>query len=157
MRLDRNIKERDHDPYGEVRKFPEGVYCPDCRAVYQEGRWVWPEKQPQTGEPYLCSACRRIKDDFPAGEVYLSGTYLKKHFHEIENLVQNIADDARGRSPLKRVMNILKDEASMRVRLTDDHLARQIGEALYRAYKGDLQVKYSDEEKFVRLYWHRDE
>lgn len=157
MRLDRNIKERDHDPYVGGRKFPEGVHCPECQAVYMEGRWVWPEKQPPTGGAYLCSACRRIRDDFPAGEVYLTGSYLKKHLHEIENLVRNIADDARDRSPLKRVMNILKDEAGMRVRLTDDHLARLIGEALYRAYKGDLQVKYSEEEKFVRLYWHRDE
>jgi hypothetical protein len=156
MRLNRYIKERDHDPYGEDRKYHEGVRCPECRAVYHEGRWIWPDKQPQTGEPCLCAACRRIKDNFPAGEVYLSGAYLKNHFHEIENLVQNIADDARGRSPLKRVMNIVKEEESMCVSLTDDHLARQIGEALYRAYKGDLQVKYSDEQKFVRLYWHRD-
>jgi hypothetical protein len=51
----------------------------------------------------------------------------------------------------------MQEADALRVRLTDDHLARQIGDALYRAYKGDLQLKYSDEEKFVRLSWHRDE
>jgi hypothetical protein len=55
------------------------------------------------------------------------------------------------------MMDIRPDEEGLRVRLTDDHLARQIGDAVYRAYKGNLQLKYSGEEKFVRLYWHRDE
>jgi hypothetical protein len=157
MRINRNIKERDHDPYAGGRKYSEGIYCPECHAVYQEGRWVWPEKPSTTGEPYLCAACRRIRDDFPAGEVFLTGSYLKSHWKEIENLIQNIVNEARVRSPLKRIINIIKKGEGVCVRLTDDHLARHIGDAIYRAYKGDLQVKYSDEEKFVRLYWHRDE
>jgi NMD protein affecting ribosome stability and mRNA decay len=158
MRIDRNIKEREHDPYVEGRKYPEGIYCSECHAVYQEGRWVWPEKPSKIGEASLCSACRRIRDDFPAGVVYLTGSYLKNHGNEIEHLVQNIVNEAKARSPLKRIINILKEkEGGICVRLTDDHLARHIGDAVHRAYKGDLQVKYSDEEKFVRLYWHRDE
>jgi hypothetical protein len=157
MRIDRNIKEREHDPYVEGRKYPEGVYCPVCHAVYQEGRWVWPDKPSVVGETFLCAACRRIRDDFPAGEVYLSGNYLNNHGNEIENLIKNIANEAKDRSPLKRIINIRKDETGICVRLTDDHLARHIGDAVFRAYKGDLQVKYSEEEKFVRLYWHRDE
>jgi hypothetical protein len=28
--------------------------------------------------------------------------------------------------------------------------------ALHKAYKGDLDVKYSYGERFVRLTWHRD-
>jgi len=105
----------------------------------------------------LCSACRRIRDDFPAGEIYLSGDYLVKHRGEIVNLITKLVMDARGRSPLKRMMDIREKDRRLCVRLTDDHLARQIGDAVYRAYKGDLQLKYSEEEKFVRLYWHRDE
>jgi NMD protein affecting ribosome stability and mRNA decay len=157
MRIDRNIKERGHDPYQKGRKHAEGAYCPECHAVYQGGRWVWPEDPVSPGEPYLCSACRRIRDDYPAGEVYLSGGYLVKHKDEIENLIQKIVKEARERSPLKRMMDIRKEKEGMCVRLTDDHLARHIGDALYRAYKGDLQLKYADEQKFLRLYWHRDE
>jgi NMD protein affecting ribosome stability and mRNA decay len=157
MRIDRNIKEKGHDPYGEARKHTEGAYCPECQAVYQGGRWVWPDRPEASGSPLLCSACRRIRDDFPAGECYLSGKYLKKHRQEIENLIRKLIREARQRSPLKRMMDIRPDDEGLRVRLTDDHLARQIGEAVHRAYKGNLQLKYSGEEKFVRLYWHRDE
>jgi NMD protein affecting ribosome stability and mRNA decay len=109
------------------------------------------------GEPLLCSSCRRIRDDFPAGELYLSGNYLIKHKKEIENLIHKIAKEARERSPLKRMMDMKKQDQGLCVRLTDDHLARHIGDAIFRAYRGDLQLKYSDEQKFVRLYWHRDE
>lgn len=158
MRIDRNIKERGHDPYGLGRKHTEGAYCPECRAVYQGGRWIWPDVGPVArGVPLLCSACRRIRDDYPAGEVYLSGGYLVKHKDEIENLVKKIVKDAKERSPIKRMIDMKKSNDGVCVRLTDDHLARQIGDSIYRAYKGDLQLKYSDEQKFVRLYWHRDE
>jgi hypothetical protein len=96
MRIDRNIKEKGHDPYGEPRKHTEGSYCPDCRAVYQGGRWVWSDRPVRSGTPLLCSACRRIRDDFPAGEIYLSGDYLVKHRGEIVNLITKLVMDARG-------------------------------------------------------------
>lgn len=157
MRIDKNIKEKGHDPYSEVRKHTEGAYCPECRAVYQGGRWVWPEGPTPLREPLLCSACRRIRDDFPAGEVFLSGNYLIKHKKEIENLIHKLVKEAKERSPLKRMMDIKQENKGLRVTLTDDHLARHIGDAIYRAYKGDMRIKYSDEQKFLRLYWRRDE
>ncbi len=158
MRIDRNIKEKGHDPYGQVKKHTKGAYCPECRAIYQGGRWIWPDKQPAAlGVPLLCSACRRIRDDFPAGEVRLSGIYLIKHKEEIENLVNKLVKEAKERSPGKRMIDMKKTDEELCMTLTDDHLARHIGDALHRAYKGDLQFTYSDEQKFVRLSWHRDE
>ncbi|HHO77390.1 MAG TPA: ATPase [Deltaproteobacteria bacterium] len=156
MRLDRNIKQKVHDPYDDRRKYPEGTYCPECGALYQGGRWKWPEKKEVTGQPCLCCACRRIRDRFSAGEVYLSGRYLHVHRSEILNLVGNIIRQEEVRSPLKRVIDFTEDAREVCVRLTDNHLARHIGEAVYRAYSGELEVKYSEEEKFVRLYWCRD-
>lgn len=156
MRLDRNIKQKEHDPYDEGRKYSEGTYCPECNAVYQGGRWKWPKKNNKTGEPLLCSACRRIRDRFPAGRVCLSGSYLKRHRTEIMNLIDNIVEQGKTRSPLKRVIDFTEENQEVCVSLTDNHLARHIGDALYKAYKGDLKVKYSEEEKFVRLFWHRD-
>lgn len=156
MRLDRNIKQKGHDPYDDGRKYSEGTYCPECQALYQGGRWKWPKRKDTTGDPFLCSACRRIRDRFPAGEVYVSGSYLKRHRNEIMNLIQNIIEKGKVRSPLKRVIDLKENNQAVCVSLTDDHMARHIGDALYKAYKGELEVKYSEEEKFVRLYWHRD-
>lgn len=156
MRLDRTIQEKSHDPYNEGRKFSEGMYCPDCQALYRQGRWKWPRKGDTFGEPYLCSACRRIRDKFPAGEVEVSGKYLNNHRDEIMNLIQNIIREEESRSPLKRVIEFANENGILRVSLTDDHLARHIGDALHKAYKGKLDIKYSGGERFVRLYWHRD-
>ena len=156
MRLDRNIKEKVHDPYDEGRKYSEGTYCPECQAIYQGGRWKWSETKNVNGEPCLCSACRRIRDRFPAGEVYLSGSYLLDHRKEIMNLIQNIIREEEERSPLKRVIDFTEADREVWVSLTDDHLARHLGEAVYKAYNGDLEVKFSEKEKFVRMYWHRD-
>jgi NMD protein affecting ribosome stability and mRNA decay len=158
MRIDRNIKEKGHDPYNQGKKHVDGAYCPECKAIYHDGRWSWPEKGHETtGMPLLCSACRRIRDDFPAGEVHLSGTYLARHMEEIENLVNRIVREGRERSPYKRMMDMKKTPEGLLIRLTDDHLARLIGDALHRACNGDLKLKYSDEEKFLRIFWHRDE
>jgi len=156
MRLDKNIKQKEHDPYNEGRKYSEGTYCPACRALYQGGRWRWSGTKKVTGDPCLCSACRRIRDRFPAGEVYLSGRYLNDHRLEILNLVENIIKQEKDRSPLRRVIDFTEDNQEVCVSLTDNHLAMHIGEAVYKAYNGELEVKFSEEEKFVRLFWHRD-
>ncbi len=157
MRLDRTIQPKTYDPYNKGKKSTEGIYCPQCRALYQHGRWKWPDKGDTFREPHLCSACRRIKDRFPAGEVLVSGKYLNRHRNEIVNLIQNVITEEENRSPLKKVISLTSENGTIRVSLTDDHLARHIGEALHKAYNGDLEVKYSEGERFVRLYWHRDE
>jgi len=38
---------------------------------------------------------------------------------------------------------------------TDVHLARGIGEALHRAYKGELDYNFNDSEYLLRVRWRR--
>ena len=156
MRLDRFIQPKSHDPYDKGRKYPEGIYCPRCQALYHQGRWRWPDKGAAFREPLLCSACRRILDRFPAGEIQISGKYLNGHKKEIVNLIQNVIKEEGSRSPLKKVIDFSNKGDMLHVSVTDDHLARRIGEAIHRAYGGDLAIKYSEGERFVRLHWHRD-
>ena len=156
MRLDRFIQQKSHDPYDLGRKYTEGMYCPRCGARYHQGRWRWSEKDNTSGEPQLCPACRRILDNFPAGEIRISGKYVNNHRNEIVNLIQNVIREEEARSPLKKVIDFTLEGDRLTVSLTDDHLARHIGEAVHRAYDGDLAIKYSEGEKFVRLHWHRD-
>ena len=70
--------------------------------------------------------------------------------------IQNIIKEGEIRSPLKKVIDFTEKEQEVLVSLTDNHLARAIGDALYKAHNGVLEMKYSEEEKFVRMYWHRD-
>jgi len=41
VRHDHLIQEREHDVYKSRWKLPEPTLCPDCGAVFQEGRWHW--------------------------------------------------------------------------------------------------------------------
>ncbi len=160
FRKDRLIQEKIHDPYYEGRKYPDGVICPMCQAIYLDGRWVWKAEKRRvdiSGEEYICPACRRILDRYPAGIVFLTGKYLTIRREEILNLINNLIEEESGRSPLKRLINIEEDSKGITINLTDDHLARRIGEAIGRAYKGNLEIKYKEDARFVRIYWHRDD
>lgn len=156
MRMDRNIKEKGHDPYAESRKHADGVFCPDCKAVYKEGRWVWPDRSVHSGNAVLCGACRRIRDGFPAGELRLEGAYFLKHKNEIMSVVNRIAKEAQTKSPLKRLMGLKDEGEAVVASFTDDHLARQAAQAVHRAFKGELEVRHLEEERFVRILWHRE-
>jgi len=154
------IQERIHDPYYEGRKYPDGVVCPGCNAVYQGGHWVWPKGEESrdipTGDQNICPACRRIRDNYPAGLLVLGGEYLKRRKEEILNLVNRIVREEGEKSPLRKVINREEKEGSITIYLTDDHMARRLGEAIHRAHKGELEIKYGEETRFVRVYWNRD-
>ena len=40
-RQDRLIHEWVHDPYQSKRKLPDPTVCPQCGAVFHQGRWTW--------------------------------------------------------------------------------------------------------------------
>jgi len=89
--------------------------------------------------------------------VFLTGNYLTTHKEEILNIINNLIEEESQRSPLKRVINMEEDEKGITINLTDDHLARRIGEAIGRACKGELELKYTEDARFIRVYWHRDD
>ena len=55
----------------------------------------------------------------------------------------------------ERIMAISTERASTCVTTTGLHLARRIGEALSRAYKGDFAFRYADAEQSIKVYWER--
>jgi NMD protein affecting ribosome stability and mRNA decay len=157
MRIDKNIKQKVHDPYYDKGKLPNGTFCPECHATFMQGKWLWPKnKSNQNGEEHLCPACRRIRDNFPAGELHATGSYFMAHEREIRNLINRVLREEDKRSPLKRLMRMGNETSGIWLQLTDDHLTRRIGEALHSAYKGQLDLQYIGEDRFVRLSWHRD-
>jgi len=156
VRKDKFLKDFEHDPYSESRKLQEGTFCKECGAVYVKGRWTWPFEELEGKTPSICPACRRIRDDYPAGEIVISGTYFLDHREEILNIVYNVLEQEKERSPLKRVIKVEEGKGFMRMSFTDDHLVRRIGEALYRAHKGTLELQYAEGDKFLRIQWKRD-
>lgn len=154
-RGDRLLRELVHDPYKSKLKLKEPTICPECGAVYHDGRWKWASR-PANAAEHLCPACQRIQDKLPAGFLTLSGQFLKKHQQEILNLVRNVEKREKQEHPLKRIMKIQEEEDGLSITTTDTHLARGIGEALFHAYEGELDYHYTEETNLLRVSWKRE-
>ncbi|HEX7686591.1 MAG TPA: BCAM0308 family protein [Burkholderiaceae bacterium] len=128
-----------HDPYRARGKLREPVACPDCGAVQEAGRWRWREALPGAVK-VRCPACRRVHDGLPAGEIRLSGDFLADHRDEVMARVTHVADRARKRYPLQRIMQVDQDGADVRITVTSPHLARSLGLALHESFKGELEL-----------------
>ena len=151
---DRLIQERSHDTYKASHKIPEPAVCPDCNAVFHNGRWDWAER-PDGAHETRCPACARIHDRYPAGYINLRGGFLHGHRAEIVNLVRNIETREKMEHPLKRIMDVEDEDGGILITTTDIHLAKSIGDAIYHAYEGELEYKFTDESNILHVAWER--
>jgi NMD protein affecting ribosome stability and mRNA decay len=153
-RKDRLLKEKRHDVYYERDKWPEPTQCTECNALFINGRWTWqePPVQPHTA---ICPACRRIAERYPAGYIEIKGSFFTEHRDEMMNLIRNTEMQEKKERPLQRIMTIEDNQDAVLLTTTGINLARRIGEALSRAYKGELTFQYGDGEESIRVYWQR--
>lgn len=154
VRRDRLLQGPIHDAYKLKGKLREPTVCPECGAVFHDGRWNWGDAPPQAHHE-TCPACHRIKDKFPAGFVSLGGPFFAAHRDEILALVRHEEQRERQAHPLKRLMAIENHDGGVLVTTTDVHLARGIGEALHHAYQGELEFHYKPDDNLLRVHWTR--
>lgn len=153
-RQDRLLHELDHDPYHSKLKLREPTVCPECRAVFHQGRWSWGEI-PAGAHEELCPACRRIRDKVPAGFLTISGGFFADHKEDLMNLVHNIERRQKQEHPLQRIMDLEEQADGLVITFTDAHLTRGVGEALHKAYEGELNFQYTNEDIMLRVSWKR--
>jgi hypothetical protein len=154
-RKDRLIKEKRHDSYLSQTKLPDLTACNNCGVVYSKGRWTWKEPVKETHKT-ICPACRRQADNYPAGSIKISGMFYQDHKEEILNLIQNVEKQEKDERPLERIMAIQGDKEMTLVTTTGIHIARRIGEALSRAYKGVYSFNYANGDEYIQVSWHRE-
>lgn len=154
-RMDRMLKEHEHDTYKQSAKLSEPTVCPDCQAVYEKGHWQW-LSAPDEAASHRCPACSRIHDRVPAGFLTLVGGFYQQHREEIENLMRHIEEQEKGQHPLNRIMAHEEEAGEQRITTTDLHLPRAIGTALEKAYGGQLDIQYVEGSHMVRVTWTRD-
>ena len=145
-------REYLHDTYKARGKLPDPTVCPVCGAVFQKGRWKW-GRRPAGAKETVCPACRRIEDRYPAGILSLSGPFLKSRKGEILNVIHNQERQAKKEHPLCRIIAVEEREDGIEVATTDTHLPRRIGEALWHAYHGELNLHYAEDPRLVRMSW----
>ena len=143
-----------HDPYHPHLKLSEPAVCSECGAVFHEGRWQWiaPTAHAQRTR---CAACRRIDEKQPAGYVSIEGQFANEHRAELLSIARNLEAREKAEHPLQRIMAIDEQDDKVTITTTDIHLARGIGEALERAYKGELNFHYNKDEYRLRVQWQR--
>jgi hypothetical protein len=83
-------------------------------------------------EQHKCPACRKEEDHYVMGIVYISGDFFNQRRDEI--------------------VNMLRNEEKKEV----ESLAVHLGRMLYHSYGGDVEYKFSDEQKLARVFWHRE-
>jgi len=151
-RRDRLVKDKYHDTYREGKKRSEPSVCSECGAVFAGGRWAWTEV-PEGAVKVVCPACQRIMDDYPAGYVELKGDFFEQRREEILNLVNNEEKLEKGEHPMERIMKVMQQADHTLITTTGVHMARRIGESVVRAYQGNLDYTYGDNEKTIRVQW----
>ena len=122
--------------------------------MYRDGRWRW-GSPPADAKRVLCPACQRIRDGYPAGRVSLSGDFVGEHREELVGLIRGVEERESKEHPLKRIMEIAESEDGLTVTTADSGLSRNIGDALERAYAGELDYEYPDDGDLLRVRWVR--
>jgi len=154
LRHDRFIKEFEHDTYKTRGKLSEPTVCRECSAVFHKGRWQWLAR-PAGADETLCPACHRIHDKYPGGYLTLRGPFQKEHRDEVINLVHHIEEREKAGHPLRRIMSVDQQGDNILITTTAMEMAREIGDAVHHAYKGELCYQYTDEANILRVEWKR--
>jgi hypothetical protein len=137
------------DPYQAQQKPQEPTACPQCKAVYHNGRWQWGQK-PADSHAELCPACRRVNDDLPAGIVTLHGAWARQHKDELIGLARNEEAAEKPEHPLNRIAKIEEMDDGLVISTTDIHLPRRIGEAVRHAFHRHLDLHFDEGGYFLR-------
>jgi NMD protein affecting ribosome stability and mRNA decay len=146
--------QQDHilDPYQRRQKPLDGTICPTCGAAHHEGRWQWTTVT-ERARAEACPACRRIADRFPAGIVTLRGAFAPEQRERLVGLARHEEQAERQEHALNRIISIEEQADAIVISTTDIHLPRRIGEAVKRAFHGDLTADFEKDGYFVRVDW----
>jgi hypothetical protein len=156
--------DREAGRHRPPRARPEPRICERCGAVYAKRRWTLSvparaDRLPFAASPKttLCPACRLTVSGRFGGEVRVSGAFVSEHRAEIERLLRNEASRAAEDNPLGRITRVDRPAPDrLTVRTTTEHLAKRLGQALHKAFRGTVRYGFSHENKFAHVTWSRE-
>ncbi|MDH4226982.1 MAG: BCAM0308 family protein [Deltaproteobacteria bacterium] len=147
------------DPY--IAKLGDvDAMCTVCSALYTGKRWrlasLKDMEKKARYKKVVCPACRKIRDNFAAGYVTLSGGFVDGHRNELLGLVKNKEARAMYTNPLERIIETRVKKGSITITTTTEKLAQRIGQMVTKAFSGEIEYKWSSDTKIARVYWTRE-
>jgi hypothetical protein len=141
------------------KRDPKGVIqCRGCGAFHHRRHWTLIRPAAFDSQAHrnrvFCPACRKIRDQFPGGEVTLLGVEAKNR-GEIARILRNEESRAREKNPLERIMRMGAANGGWRVETTTEKLAQRLGRSVKKARGGKLDYKWGHNNKFVRVVWEK--
>jgi hypothetical protein len=105
----------------------------------------------------VCPACRQAAEGQFGGEVRVSGSFFIQHRAEIGQLLKREAERAAEDNPMAVILEWRQaGPGGLIVRTTTEHLAKRLGQALHKAYRGTVHYEFSHENKFAHVTWMRE-
>jgi hypothetical protein len=146
------------------KRSPQGILrCPDCGAVYYRRHWslsVPAQTRKLAGIANFhaapCPACRKIRDQYPMGEVRIVNS-APEDKREMMRILRNEETRARQKNPLERIMTVRQhgpDE--WRIQTTTEKLAQRLGRSLRKARGGRVHYEWSHNNKYVHVVWRKE-
>ncbi len=87
----------------------------------------------------------------------VDGDFADAHADEVQRLLDRESARAAEDNPLGRIIDRRRDaDGRLVVSTTTEHLAERLGHALEKAFTGRVRFDFSHENRFARVYWHRD-
>jgi NMD protein affecting ribosome stability and mRNA decay len=163
-RKDKLLDVKIHDPYMKKDQYADPTICPSCGLVYHNKTWKKDQellKSMKLNKDVIykdCPACRKMKDDYPLGVLIIQGDILsqKGKIEEALNLIKHEEEKEQISNPLARIMKMENYGDRMEIKTTTEGLATRLGKALNKAYQGELEVIFSEHEKFLRVIWKKN-
>lgn len=153
-RIDHHTQREAHKPsqdaYHHERKGAKAFVCTECGVACHAGAWSWKGPPLTDVESGLCPACKRIRDDYPAGVIELRGLVGSER-EEVLASIRHQEEAEKGEHPLERIMRVREDGAAIVVTTTGVHLGRAIAGALGRRYKNQVRVDYPPGENRIHV------
>jgi hypothetical protein len=137
------------------------IICRYCNAIYQEKHWCAFNKLNPANidklQKGVCPSCHEERGHVSDGVVTITGTFVKNHRKEIDGIIINTEARELKRDIMNRIERIDSNADAIIVYTTKNQLAAEIGKNLDKAYKGgELEIKWSKDDKPVSVKWHKD-
>ncbi len=138
--------------------FSVSTRCPECGALYHQGRWRWGLSY-ISAEQRVCPACDRVAKGAPAGMLVIPSDAVGGDGDTILFLIRQTGGAERRDDPLRRIVGImgLTDGTGQGITVTtaDAGLPAVLGRRLAAVLGGDVTMDADGPDGPVRVLWSR--